>query len=289
MKIVRIIGGLGNQMFQYAFALSLKQMFPDEVILIDKNAFRGYPLHNGYILEKIFALSIRQASISEIFKVSIPLPHYRLWQIGKRLIPKMESIYEEKEDMVFDSEVYSVIGSTYYDGYWQSEKYFSSNVHIVRNEFRFPDLDKRNKEFVCKYAGKTTVSIHVRRGDYLKEPLFKNIADIFYYQKAIERIKNLTDIDCFIVFSNDIEWCKKNLSELFGQTESSYVNWNHGIESYKDMQLMSLCSHNIIANSSFSWWGAWLNENPDKIVISPSKWINRQNEIDIIPNTWIKV
>jgi hypothetical protein len=289
MRIVRILGGLGNQMFQYAFARCLQKHY-DEDVYIDSSAFNGYPLHDGYLIKSIFGEQIPQASKSNILKLNYPLFHYRIWQIGKRILPSLKSVYKEKKDMVFDAQVFDVGNSTYYDGYWQSEQYYSECQGEIRDLFKFPPLDERNKDLYENHLkNKETASIHVRRGDYLKEPLFRGLTDLEYYKNAIERLKSSRKIDTFVIFSNDIEWCKLNIVPLLSDSKFIIVDWNIGKNSYRDMQLMSLCTHNVVANSSFSWWGAWLNSNEDKIVISPKRWINKPYETDIIPQSWIRM
>lgn len=290
MRIVRIIGGLGNQMFQYALALSLQNRFPNEEVLIDKTGFNGYPLHDGFLLDKIFDIKLRTAKKNEIIKFNYPLFHYRLWQIGKKILPHLRSVYFEKSDMIFDDKVFSLTDTkAYYDGYWQSELYFVNYIDKIRRAFRFPKLDNRNKILLDELKGKRTVSMHIRRGDYISNPLYKGIADIEYYKKAVDYICTKKAVDCFVIFSNDIDWCKSRIPSIVLNKDCKFVDWNKGKECFRDMQIMSLCDHNIIANSSFSWWGAWLNLNKEKIVIAPHKWVNKDCKSDIIPASWIKI
>ncbi len=289
MKIVRILGGLGNQMFQYAFALALHERFQQEIIKIDPSAFNGYPLHSGYQIKEIFGECLPIASRKDILKVNYPYFHYRLWQIGKRVLPKLKSVKWEVEDMVYDESIFNLQTSDlYFDGYWQTERYFNSYRELIIEKLAFPELDPKNKGFMERFKGENIVSVHVRRGDYLKEPLFKGLTDLDYYKRAIAEISRRIKVDAFLIFSNDITWCRENITPLC-KVKCEFIDWNTGRESYRDMQLMSLCSHNIIANSSFSWWGAWLNPNPNKIVIAPRKWINRSTPNDIIPDSWLRI
>lgn len=288
MIIVRLIGGLGNQMFQYAFALVCKELFPQEEIKIDVTAFKGYPLHEGYQIEKLFGAKLSKASKKEILKLNYPFFHYRLWQIGKNLLPMPSNVKWEKKEMVYDDTVFEHNSDVYYEGYWQCEEYFSRFKSLILKSYIFPSLDKKNSRFISKYKNQEIVSLHIRRGDYLKNPLFKGLTELNYYRDAIIKIMSQANIDKFIVFSNDIEWCKKNIIPIC-DGKCVFVDWNKGEDSFRDMQLMSLCNHNIIANSSFSWWGAWLNQNPDKIVIAPKKWINRISPTDIVPKSWLKI
>lgn len=172
-------------------------------------------------------------------------------------------------------------------GYYQSEKYFKEITNIIRKDFTFPKpVDIINQKLINQIDNTESVSIHIRRGDYLNIPNTQNICSISYYKKAINLIlKNISNPQ-FYIFSNDINWCKQHLQI----DKAIFISNNTGKNSFIDMQLMSCCKHNIIANSTFSWWGAWLNNNPNKIIISPNKWMNDTNGTgDIIPNDWIKI
>ena len=291
MKIVNIMGGLGNQMFQYALAVALQKKFPDEEVLIDPSGFRGYPLHNGYELQRIFNVSLREASALQQMKLFYPLRNYRMWQIANRFLPRRKNVVYESKDMKYDSVVISNPDSAYYLGYWQTEKYFKDVRSDILDSFCFPPTNKddENSRIVELLKVSNSVSIHVRRGDYMKIGNTQGICTLEYYKAAINLVKEKVNPDLFLVFSDEIAWCIDNLSDFFGNSQVVYVDWNRGENSFRDMQLMSCCNHNIIANSSFSWWGAWLNKNPDKIVVSPSRWMNGEGWCDIIPDNWIKV
>lgn len=288
MKIVNILGGLGNQMFQYALAVALRERHPEEAVCIDSSGFKGYPCHNGYELKRIFNVKIPEATAKQQRALFYPLRNYRMWQLGTKLLPRRKSVFYEADNMKYDPYVLECPESIYYLGYWQTEQYFKSVRKEILEAFSFPTLTEfdANKKLMESIRGKNTVSVHVRRGDYLNIANTQGICGLKYYVEAISHIKCLTEPAMFIVFSDGIEWCKENLSEAFGSTPVFYVDWNKGVDSFRDMQLMSLCSHNIIANSSFSWWGAWLNRNTDKIVVAPSIWMNNGGWVDIIPDTW---
>ena len=289
MKIVKILGGLGNQMFQYALFLSLKELFPNERVMIDISCFKGYTLHNGFEIDRIFAQKPTIASWKDILKVAYPYQNYRLWQICKHVFPKRKTMYIEQKRLSLDTSILLHKGDCYYDGYWQHEEYFYTAKESILKAFSFPEItNERNKETTIRIQMSNSVSLHVRRGDYINHKLYRGICDIEYYKRAIQYIEKHVQPQLYCIFSNDTEWCKNSLQELLFGKEVIYVDWNRGAESFIDMQLMSLCSHNIIANSSFSWWGAWLNQHPDKIVISPTKWINAEVE-DPIPKRWIKL
>lgn len=192
-----------------------------------------------------------------------------------------------EEYLKYDKRVLDNSSNLYYIGYWQSYKYFSSIESELRKIFTFPNsiIDNYNKNLSDVILSSNSVSLHIRRGDYVGNSIYENIATLDYYQRALDYMdKNVLNMKLFL-FSNDVEWCLNNLN----LKNCTVVSHNTGTNSFWDMYLMSSCKHNIIANSSFSWWGAWLNTNPGKIVISPKRWINdnRVNIDDIIPETWI--
>lgn len=290
MKIVKILGGLGNQMFQYALAVALQQRHHTDVVKYDIESFRGYPLHNGFELDKLFQLTIPRATKLEIVKLAYPYFDYRVWQILSRLLPSRTGMYVERKEMAFDDTLLGNSSPMWYDGYWQSEKYFKDYRPILLKEFTFSEFtEKENLRLLKIIQSSKCTSMHIRRGDYVAHPLFKDICTVDYYRTAINYIREQTEVDNILVFSNDIEWCQKKIGNSFLGVNSIYVNWNTGEHCFRDMQLMSLCHNNIIANSSFSWWGAWLNQNEDKIVLCPSRWMNKGYAPDIIPDEWIRI
>ena len=176
----------------------------------------------------------------------------------------------------------------YFSGYWQNEKYFKDIENDVRNAFKFPELDKKNLELSMLIRNTQSVSVHIRRGDYLlsQNSALANVCTDLYYKNSFSYVIKTIKNPHFFVFSNDIEWCRKNLK----MHNVTFVDWNNGEDSYKDMQLMSLCKHNIIANSSFSWWGAWLNEYNKKIVCVPNTWYNASYPIYVeMPQSWVRI
>lgn len=290
MKIVKILGGLGNQMFLYALYLALRETFPQEEVRVDLSCFRGYPLHNGFEVDAIFGLQSDAASWRDLARVAYPYPNYRCWQIGKYILPKRKTMCIEQVGFVFDDTVLAQAGDRYFDGYWQHEEYFLGAESTVRKAFTFPPFDDdKNQKALSRIQEANSISIHIRRGDYVDHPLFKGICDMDYYQKAIAYAKEKLHPTLFCIFSNDAEWCKEHLGHLLPAEQTVYVDWNKGKDSYRDMQLMSLCHHHIIANSSFSWWGAWLGNHPGTVVIAPHKWANEEMEKDPIPERWIRI
>jgi hypothetical protein len=175
-------------------------------------------------------------------------------------------------------------GEIYVDGFFQSEKYFKHNRKELLEWFKMPDQikEKINSKYSNLFKQRTT-SIHVRRGDYIKFPTQHPVQTLEYYNTCINQINNKTDL--FIVFSDDIEWCKENIkldNIVYIEDERDYI----------EIYMMSLCDNNIISNSSFSWWGAWLNNNENKVVFGPKIWFGPDKNLssnDILPETWIKI
>jgi hypothetical protein len=174
-------------------------------------------------------------------------------------------------------------------GYWQSEKYFSEFSQQIRRDFSFcKPLSSDNEEFANEINHINAVSLHVRRGDFVNNPTTlatHGLCSLDYYRAAVQYISYRVNQPHFFIFSDDIAWTKENLEIVF---PCHYVDHNQGAESHNDMRLMSLCQHHIIANSSFSWWGAWLNPSKEKIVIAPKRWFAKQIDTrDLLPPSWV--
>ena len=181
--------------------------------------------------------------------------------------------------------------NAYLMGYWQSEKYFQFIEAIIRADFVFKQAMSNSNQLIANQIEQSNaVSLHVRRGDYANNPLTAathGLCSMDYYMQAIQHIGECVYEPNFFIFSDDIVWVKENLKINF---PCFYVDGNYGEESYNDMRLMSLCKHHIIANSSFSWWGAWLNQYAGKIVIAPNKWFAHDTDVkDLLPESWVKL
>ena len=290
-EIIYLQGGLGNQMFQYAFYYQLSKnktniSFDTTILDIENN-------HNGYELYKIF--NIRENKNPRSFYILRVLRYIKKHKnIITILISKILEIFGFK--LVTDlnyNEVANYTKHLFYLGYWQSEDYFKNVIQDIKNIYQFntEKISNCTREALNEIINHQSISVHIRRGDYLNEKykdIYGNICTLEYYQKAIETIKEKIKDPHFYIFSNDIEWVKLNLDI---NAPVTYINFNQKEDSWQDLFLMSNCKHNIIANSTFSWWGAWLNKNEKKIVISPSKFMNGENNIaqNIIPNYWIKL
>lgn len=289
MKIVNILGGLGNQMFEYAMYLALKEAHPQEEIKVCTRSFRGYGLHNGLEIQRIFGVELPEASLWQLAKVAYPFFNYRSWQVMRHFLPTRNSMTRGGFDIPFDFSQVTRDDSCYYEGYWQNEGNFKHIRDEILKNYTFPDFqDANNKKLAERLNITTAVSCHVRRGDYLKDTSMC-VCTPSYYARAISKMNEIVNPELYVIFSDDITWCKENLTGLIGNREVIFVDWNNGEQSYRDIQLMTLCKHNIIANSSFSWWGAWLNRNENKQVISPELFIKTVPLNDPICNNWIRV
>ncbi|ETZ19769.1 alpha-1,2-fucosyltransferase [Pedobacter sp. V48] len=283
MKIIRFLGGLGNQMFQYALYKSLQNKFPN--VKADLHGYNDYPLHNGFELENIFG-----SKINKVSSFTSNLYYNKKWIYRKlrRLFGLKNTYIEEKTLFSFNESILNNPRTAYYWGYWQNFKYFENIADEIKNDFQFTSpLSKENQQILDQVKLKNSVSIHIRRGDYLKDPLLGGLCGPEYYKQAISYVQSDLTSPSFFIFSDDIVWCTENLN----LDNCTFISWNKELSSYIDMQLMSSCKHNIIANSSFSWWAAWLNPNPDKIVIGPKKWVNHSdpNIRMSFPQKWISL
>lgn len=290
MKIVQIIGGLGNQMFQYALAVVLKERFQDEVRL-DLNAFNGYPIFNGFVIDKVFVVDPIIAFKHDIRRVYWPfIRNYKYYRFYKHLPITLKTEFKEKRAEAFNPEVYKRDGNYYYDGYWQDYRYFFDYQKIVKESFRYrAPLNEKNADYTKRLMNNNSVSIHVRRGDYNKNPYFGGLCELDYYKKAISIAQDrFGRTATYAIFSNEIEWCKENIIPLLCYDKVEIIDWNKGAESFNDMRLMSCCRMNILANSSFSWWSAFLNNNDNPIVVAPKTWSRKRYCIRQLPE-WILV
>ena len=301
MKIVNIIGGLGNQMFQYAFAIALQEKWKEEVkidthhynYLFSKYFHGNNFYHNGFEIDKIFPCAkLKRALVWDILKVSFYVPNFALSRIVRKILPKRryEFLQKAKDSYIYDDKVFSDNKYRYYEGYWMSAHFFSPYRDIIKETYKFDSFTScQNKEYELLLLKDNSVTIHVRRGDYLNCLNMTNICSLDYYRKAISKVKEQIPNPVFFIFSNDIEWCKENLKQDLEKDIVYFVTNNKGSESYRDMQLMSLARCNILANSSFSWWGAFLNDRNDQIVFAPNKWITNMNAEEMYLDEWIKL
>lgn len=281
MIITKITGGLGNQLFQYSLGKAVAD-YHKVPLKLDISAYKAYTLHKGYRLDQ-FKISAAIATKNDIkrLKGSETLTSRILRKAG---LVKNKSYFTEKQRTIYDEEVFD-LATRYLDGYWQNQQYFLSIRKIIIQEFQTKEpLSDKAYNYQDQITKSNAVSLHIRRGDYLKHPEI-GVLDVSYYKHAVEYIKNRIEAPRFFIFSNDFGWCQENLDFI---DNPIYVeNTETEID---DLVLMSNCGHNIIANSSFSWWGAWLNGSENKVVISPRKWmaVNPKNH-KWVPHEWLQL
>lgn len=279
-------------MFQYAICVALNNKGIKSRILFSHYLYNFH--HDGFSLGNAFRIKLDLPSKLLNAVLTYGGIFYKNRISGfflKRMLvsyQQKKNKYVEKEEFEFDPEVFNQQGKTIV-GIWQAEAYFRDIKEIILKEFEFrTPCDEKNRELIEKIVSSNSVSIHVRRGDYLNDR-WKNILGVirgtFYYDNAVNLISEKVKNPQYFLFSDDIKWAKNNLK----LDNCIYVNHNIGRNSYVDMYLMSICKHNIIANSTFSWWAAWLNMNPQKIVTIPEKWIIGKSCEEMYPARWVKI
>lgn len=287
MVIVGLQGGIGNQMFQYALGRALSSQL-DAPLKIDlsnysEHRLRKYELGNFNVTAPI-------ASATDLaFAKGYGVP-------GRILAPLFGSMFKrfrfrtvQEQSLRFCPDVLAMRENIYLVGYWQSEKYFAQISSIVRDEFSVRcAIDEVNGLTAERIDGVTAVSMHVRRGDYVSDAHATQMLGVLpldYYHSAVQLVASRVDAPHFYVFTDDAVWAKEHIRIAYPLT---FVTHNRAEKSCMDIYLMSRCQHNIVANSTFSWWGAWLNPNPRKIVVAPATWYRdpAYDPSDLIPSSW---
>jgi len=279
-------------MFQYAFGLSVAKKAKMELYL-DLSFYN----QNHGLTPRSYALDIfghpakiaNDKIIDSFFRPGLLQRLHNKAGLNKHIICR-------EKTMRFDNSVFAITPPVYFEGFWQNEQYFSSMESDIRNAFSFEKtLNRQSQKIADELAQQANaVSIHVRRGDYVTSARtneMHGVCSVNYYQKAIALIKKKVTNPVFYFFSDDAEWVARNL--MSANDDAVLVQHNQGEDSWQDMALMSKCSHHIIANSSFSWWGAWLNPTGAKMVIAPANWFAAKadflDSLDLIPQKWIQI
>lgn len=273
MKIVTFQGGLGNQLFQYVFYLWLNAHCNKEYVY-GYYPKKGLNAHNGLEIEKVFNVKLPSSSLFTDLIV--------------RAVKLINKLFANNKYISVDEclDIHDVL----FEGFWQDKCFFNGFVIDKMLDFKLPKrFDAINSSIRTKIQYSNSISIHIRRGDYLL-PKYKNIygdiCDEGYYQRAIKYMQQFVVNPSFFVFSDDVKWAKN----IINVSDVTFVNNNERENSYIDMYLMSLCHHNIIANSTFSWWGAQLNKHSDKIMIAPINWFKSVfKDPDIFTENWIRI
>lgn len=293
MIIIQLFGGFGNQLFQYAAGRCLAEKHQTQLKL-DIFSFEEDKLRK-YLLPT-FNIPQTFATREEIQRLKAPTIPTRMMNYFSR-IHRFLSLnplvtYKHETHFQFDTGFFSLPCNVYLEGHWQSEKYFKDIESIIRQEFRLKAIPNEQNTYMAGVIRDVSdsVSVHIRRGDYVSNPITYKVHGVCsaeYYHTAIEHITQKSANPHFFIFSDDPMWVEKNFKITYPHT---YVTHNQKDDGPLDMWLMSLCTHHIIANSSFSWWGAWLANNPKKIVIAPKRWFNNSkiNTSDLVPRSWLR-
>lgn len=286
MIVTHIFGGLGNQLFQLATGIGLSERLGVELRMDTRYFDKPRPDVNclGHFNHRTLEADRRG------------LPAMRHDGLLPYLAAKMRGsdwpVYQENS-MAFDAAVNALPDGSYLKGYWQCEKYFSDQAEAVRD--RLGVLTPPTPENIITMAAQDVcfpVSLHIRRGDYVTNAKFNAVhgtCDLDYYSRAADYIASNTDQDItFFCFSDDPDWVEENLKLPY---KMKIMRDNGVALNYEDIRLMSRCKHHIVANSSFSWWGAWLNPEPEKIVVAPKQWFAdpRLQDHDLVPEDWVEI
>lgn len=302
MIVVRVMGGLGNQLFEYAAARRLAMVNNDQLKL-DISTYavspRPYRLDKFNIIEDIASVSEVERLTGADSRNTFPQRvRRRLSRYVQKLRPTCKTAIISELSTGFHPDVLHAKGDVYLNGYWQSERYFIGIEDVIRSEFTLKEPpDATNWQMGKVISECESVSLHVRRGDYVSNALYNKVhgtCPLDYYRAAIKLLMGCDfksrsiENPHFFIFSDDHEWVKQNLKLDYPTT---HVDHNGEDKDYEDLRLMSLCKHHIIANSSFSWWGAWLSTNVSKTVIAPKVWFNDQSKdsSDIVPKSWWRI
>ena len=291
--VVKVNGGLGNQMFQYALGRKLAITRGAELFL-DLSFFdlpEGIHTSRPFELD-VFNVNYQRASL-EMLLAFERRRSSRSRRVLQRLMPRLASdrMFRER-GFPFDPSVFGVADGTYVDGHWQSERYFNDVSATIRKDFAFAQAPAPEvQRTLDRIASCNAVSLHIRRGDYVTHnsaSQFHGVCDVDYYMRAVALLSERVQAPSLFIFSDDLDWAQEHLRfdvpMTFVDASASAGNWN-------DMRMMSQCKHHIIANSSFSWWGAWLNPDPDKVVVAPSRWFLDPSidTRDLVPSGWIRL
>lgn len=279
MIIAKIYGGFGNQLFQYTCGRAVALRLGVKLTLDLSFWWKSQP----------FPYSLGHFNIqTDICEQLSPRRRRGIARLFRSLLTSSIRTYREESVYNYDTGIEDISDGTRLKGYWQSERYFKDCEAIIRKDLQFCEKPPRKTALILgKIEQEPAVSLHIRRGDYISNPkanAFHGVLELKYYERAIELIAaQMTEEPIVYVFSDDCDWAKENLSLPF---EIRTVDHNNQSTAHDDMRLMAACQHHIIANSSFSWWGAWLNPSDQKIVVAPKQWFRHRDHVDIVPADW---
>ncbi|MEP7236268.1 MAG: alpha-1,2-fucosyltransferase [Ferruginibacter sp.] len=293
MIVAKLMGGMGNQMFQYAFGkyLAVKHntvLKLDTAFLLDRTPHKEFFVFRDYDLD-IFNLQVDFANAQEVDALTKRLPLVIPDKILNKLVGVKKS-YVIEPHFHFSEQSFAAADNSYIEGYWQTEKYFTPiKEQLKRDDFSFKDpLSDKAKLLATEIQNINSVCVNIRRADFVVTD-FHGTCNPEYYKKGEDIICSKVADPHYFVFSDEIDWCRENIKFAGPVT---YVGHEYAGPKFQDyLRLMATCRHYIIPNSSFAWWAVWLNEQAEKTVIAPQKWFNDTswNPKDLIPNEWIKI
>ena len=288
MKIIYICGGIGNQLFQYAFARKM-QIITRDIVKIDSESFfnifkeRQIKDSRSFLLSSFNCL-YEEASINEINQIR------NRYGFFSKVIRKLSNKFVYNYNVTYKPDIFQKKGDRYVEGYWQSPNYFADIREILLKELTpVNPLPQAALVYLNKIVESQSVSLHIRRGDYLSSSVIDRYGacSLSYYFSAMKIMKEAVKNPYFFIFSDDIDWAIENFNKLDGNL--IFIK-NKELTDIEELLLMSSCKHNIIANSTFSWWAAWLNKNDEKKVIAPDPWFDKEPyDRDLIPKSWLKI
>jgi hypothetical protein len=293
MDVVMIFNGLGNQMSQYAFYLNKKRISKSSRFLFSTKSIN---IHNGYELDGVFGIKYRDTLINKVLYLIFRMAGYKKYGLMSKPVTGLLNllgiaIINENDDYNFKPEYLKPSrGIKFFVGGWHSEKYFSEISDTVLNTFQFnqKEIDEENLKISKQINTPNSVSVHVRRGDFMDSNNYSKLGAVCtleYFLLAIKKMKVLVADPHFFFFTNDVAWVRTH----FNGPDFTIININTGKNSWKDMFLISNCSHHINSNGSFSWWSSWLNKNRNPFVIVPKNFIANRYFEDIYPENWIRL
>jgi hypothetical protein len=288
--ICNILGGLGNQLFQFAAGRSMT-LARGDALKLDISGFAGYGLHQGFQLQQAFRGVFNVAAESEVQAIL----GWQSASLVRKIMTRPVMAPLRKRGWMVEPHFQHWTGldnaptDCYVQGYWQSEKYFEAHAPTLRADLAFKaPLSGENSTLAARMGKVNSVSLHVRRGDYASNPTTAAMhgqCSLDYYHAAVQYVNSQVNDPVFYIFSDDMAWVREHLKI---PAPSCYVD--HNDRAFDDLQLMAQCKHHVIANSSFSWWGAWLNARPNKLVVAPRQWFATPRAThDLLPASWIKL
>ncbi|NQX96291.1 MAG: alpha-1,2-fucosyltransferase [Flavobacteriales bacterium] len=293
MIIVKLMGGLGNQMFQYAFGKYLAtkndtELKLDTTFLLDRTPQKKHFVFRDYDLS-IFNIDEQFSTSKETHSLVNRTGNSTIDRNLNKLLSTKKS-YVKDMGLKFKPNHLSILDNTYIEGYWQSEKYFHEiSNQLKQNCFTFKSsLSKISAPLIDKITNSNSVCINIRRGDFVVNSFHGALGVSFYKEAEKILLQENKDLE-FFIFSDDIEWCENNLKFSVPTTFIGHEFAGHKFQDY--LRLMSACKHFIIPNSSFAWWAVWFSSNTNKIVIAPKNWINNPPDPvdDLVPKDWIRI